>query len=43
MRSQCIFAILMPGKVNTAPNMEHQTAIKNLITIFEAGPLRVNT
>ena len=37
--SQCIFAIRRPGNVNNEPKTPQARAIKNLTTIFEAGPL----
>lgn len=41
-KSQCILAILSPGKVNKLPSSPHHTAMKNFSTIFEAGPLNKN-
>lgn len=37
--SQCIRAIRKPGNVKMAPIIPHKTAMKNLTTIFDAGPL----
>ena len=39
MVSQCILARRIPGKVNNAPTVPHQRAMKNLSTNLEAGPL----
>ena len=36
--SQCILAILSPGKVKIAPTNPQVKAMKNLTTIFDAGP-----
>lgn len=41
--SQCIRAILSPGKVNNAPIRAHQRARKNFKISFEAGPLKNKT
>lgn len=40
--SQCIRAIRKPGNVNKAPRIPHPTAMKNLTTILEAGPLELS-
>lgn len=37
--SQCIRATLNPGNVNKDPIRPHHTAMKNLITNLDAGPL----
>jgi hypothetical protein len=40
--SKCILAMRRPGKVKRAPTTPHVTAMKNFMTIFDAGPLEFN-
>lgn len=40
--SQCILAILRPGKVNSDPRTPHIKAMTNFTISLEAGPLKLN-